>query len=600
VTPDTASTVVLARIAGRLVAYVADTDDAAVRTLDADGACEIAVTPLDGAPASLLVLADGRVVVALRDRARVEILAPAESAAAPLVKRGEAATPAEPVGMAVTLDGATLLVASRWAHALTAIDAATLERRFSVDLPRDPQAVIASSDGKRAFVSHLVGSRISVVDLGERRATEVSLRVHSVTRLAFAPLNVTPYAMREEEVLPITAAADPRTRFAGQGFALVRGPGGRILAPEVLVDPGTRARSAGYGEQGPVVAEIAALDERTGRRVEPPATAAGGAADECLLPRAAVMEPDGDRLLVACAGLDEVVSMDPRPIGRGPKARMARHWEVAGEPDGIAVDAASMRAFVWAAAARQLDVLDVTRAPDPFRSPERRAYRPITVTRRSPAPDAEVARGRSLFHNLVQRRSWGVDLRSCASCHPDGRDDGLTWSTPDGPRQTPMLADRLDGTAPYGWDGARPDLMGHLDRTLERLGHQTETPEVRRALLAYVRTLHTPAAAPPEDAIVARGSAIFHAAETGCAGCHLGDDTFTDGARHDVGSRATGDRGAAFDTPSLRFVGRSSPYFHDGRYPTLRAMLLGARRMGHASALGKDVLAALIAYLEVL
>ena len=97
---------------------------------------------------------------------------------------------------------------------------------------------------------------------------------------------------------------------------------------------------------------------------------------------------------------------------------------------------------------------------------------------------------------------------------------------------------------------------------------------------------------------MARGNVIFHSTEAGCSGCHLGDDVLTDHARHDLGSRAPGDKMAAFDTPSLRFVSRSAPYFHDGRFATLTAMLRGAGdTMGHTSQLTPDDRAALVAYL---
>ena len=43
----------------------------------------------------------------------------------------------------------------------------------------------------------------------------------------------------------------------------------------------------------------------------------------------------------------------------------------------------------------------------------------------------------------------------------------------------------------------------------------------------------------------------------------------TDGLRHDVKSRAAKDNHAEFDTPSLRFIARSAPFFHDGRYASL-------------------------------
>ena len=52
----------------------------------------------------------------------------------------------------------------------------------------------------------------------------------------------------------------------------------------------------------------------------------------------------------------------------------------------------------------------------------------------------------------------------------------------------------------------------------------------------------------------------------GCAGCHVGG-AGTDGNAHDVGS------GAVLDTPSLRFVSGTAPYFHDGRFDTLADLL---------------------------
>ena len=56
-----------------------------------------------------------------------------------------------------------------------------------------------------------------------------------------------------------------------------------------------------------------------------------------------------------------------------------------------------------------------------------------------------------------------------------------------------------------------------------------------------------------------------------------------------------------FDTPSLRFVSGTAPYFHDGRYPTLRALLVGSDgKMGHTAKLSPHELDALEAYLRTL
>jgi mono/diheme cytochrome c family protein len=167
-----------------------------------------------------------------------------------------------------------------------------------------------------------------------------------------------------------------------------------------------------------------------------------------------------------------------------------------------------------------------------------------------------------------------------------------------------MLLGRLPDTGPYGWDGDRRDLPSHFSRTIARLGGAGITVAERYALFAYVQSLEPPleaAPTPPLAARLQRGSALFHAEAVGCSGCHLGDDRTTDGDRHDVRSAAPGDATARFDTPSLRFIARSAPYFHDGRYPTLMALLEGVDgTMGHTKQLSPDDLAALGAYLESL
>src|SRR5262249_46931927 len=152
------------------------------------------------------------------------------------------------------------------------------------------------------------------VDLGEGHAiTSRRLGVRATVRATFKPLNVTPFALHEHTQLEIERHDDGRPRVAGQGFALVRAGGGRILAPEVLVDPGKSGRPAGYGDPGPMVGEVAMLGE-DGRRLSPSAGGPDRADGECLLPKAAALDPTGEWILIACAGLDEVVEMRASPL----------------------------------------------------------------------------------------------------------------------------------------------------------------------------------------------------------------------------------------------------------------------------------------------
>ncbi len=116
-----------------------------------------------------------------------------------------------------------------------------------------------------------------------------------------------------------------------------------------------------------------------------------------------------------------------------------------------------------------------------------------------------------------------------------------------------------------------------------------------------VASLRAPTAAPTAavetTAVVARGREVFRDAE--CASCHDPEQRFTDGHAHVLGGLRGDELIAGFDTPSLLGVRDTAPYFHDGRYPTLDALLRDPRhRMGDLTGVGADDRAALVAFLE--
>ena len=587
-------------MAGRKLAYVADEDERAVRTVDLDSRAEIAVTPLAAAPGQLLVTPDGRVVVALRTGAAIAVFQPGEDPAAPLEARCSVAAPAEPTGLALTPDGARLLVTSRWAHALTAYETGTLKTAFSVDLPRDPLAVVTSADGARAFVSHVVGARISVVDLHERAARQIDLH-------------------QTEHAFVFLSSAPPVRWSAGQGYTLARMESGRILAPEILANPNPTPGepTSGYGPGGSPsqIGDIASLDETGEHLATTPVLAFRDHAD-CLLPRAAAIDEPKGRLLVACLGVNAILAYDAK--AKNPHLAPVASFRVAAGPTGIALDAAARRAIVWSQYDRTLSVLALDLpattttsfvpavtfsephpVPEYVTLPTKDRIVAFALPAHAPPMDATLALGRRVFHAAGDSQLSG-DGRACASCHPDGRDDGLTWATPDGPRQTPILAARLSDTAPYGWNGVSAHLEDHVHRTFQRLFGFGLAPRSFDALVAYVRHMDMAFARPEPGAEAARGDAIFHSTEAACATCHV-DVTTADGKPHDVQSRIKGDKTAGFDTPSLRFLGQSAPYFHDGRYATLGDLLRGVDgTMGHTAHLDDDDRRALEAYLQAL
>jgi YVTN family beta-propeller protein len=220
-----------------------------------------------------------------------------------------------------------------------------------------------------------------------------------------------------------------------------------------------------------------------------------------------------------------------------------------------------------------------------------------------PKPDA-ARRGEILF-NSAKMTFHGQF--TCASCHPDGGSDGLTWDlTRDGVgnfKKTKSLLGVKD-TAPYGWHGSSPTLADRVEGTLRTLHqHEPKGNEVAD-LVAYLKSLPPPKPPTPKEAdkpAIARGKKIFQGKGL-CANCHR-RATLDDGKTHDIGTRGPGDTQGHFDTPALLGVGQTPPYLHDGRARILRDIFTEhnpKKRHGAAHKLTRKELDDLIAYLESL
>jgi mono/diheme cytochrome c family protein len=574
---------VIAKAGQRILAFVADEDERALHTVDVDSMRETAVTPLPGVPAQVLLLSDGRVAVSLRDNNQLAVLEPGADASRQLELRCRAAVASEPLGMAQA--GHKLVVASGLAGKVSVLSSVDMRPLRVVDVPREPRAVALSDDGATAFVSHMVDGLMSVLDVdGDSAVRFIDLRVGERA----------------------STKAKPDSREANQGFALAKasidGSGrSRIFAPQVAVDPGETVASfsGGYGGDGlgprPIVPLVAVVDTEGERNLTHSlANHLSGSSIECLLPRAAVAR--GHSLWLACLGQEAVIELDTR-FADPTVTEKRRVWVGAG-PTGLAFGPSGNRLFVWSQFARELANVDL-HAADVQAGVSR-----ISLARRASASlTPQLERGRRLFHATNDARI-SLDGRACASCHPDGRDDGLVWSSPDGARQTKMLAGRLADSAPYGWFGEHTTLLTHVEHTIARLGgsgfdHPSDAVDLK-ALIAYITALPAPKLAVDDgDERVARGKRLFEADEQGCGKCHDGGGT--DATAYDVGSGTEGERQRQFDTPSLRFLAASAPYFHDGRYATLRELLRKTDgTMGHTGSLDERELEALEAYLLTL
>jgi hypothetical protein len=202
--------------------------------------------------------------------------------------------------------------------------------------------------------------------------------------------------------------------------------------------------------------------------------------------------------------------------------------------------------------------------------------------------------GHEIFH-----RDAGGGI-ACASCHPEGTDDGRVWTfTGIGRRRTQPLDVKLEGTAPFHWDGEFQDLGGLLgDVLVTRMSGVQQSQERVEALASFLYQLRPrPGVRAADDAAALRGKKLFEAERTGCTECHQGAN-FSTFRSVDIGKG-----GNPTQVPSLLGVSTRAPLMHDGCAETLLDRFdpeCGGTLHGDYADLEASELDELVAYLETL
>ena len=210
------------------------------------------------------------------------------------------------------------------------------------------------------------------------------------------------------------------------------------------------------------------------------------------------------------------------------------------------------------------------------------------------SPESVADTGHQLFHAVTQA---GV---ACASCHPEGRDDGHVWEFEGiGQRRTQSLTGGIMDTAPFHWNGEFDSLNALMsDVFSSRMGGGEVSRAQVAALSDWVDSLRPMASAElDEPQAIEAGRAIFHSAAVGCANCH-------DGARATgPGSFFVGTDGI-FQVPALEGLVYRAPFMHDGCASSLEGRFDpacgGGDAHGQTSILTEDQLDNLSAYLRSL
>jgi DNA-binding beta-propeller fold protein YncE/mono/diheme cytochrome c family protein len=571
--------------------------------------------PLAGG--TLLVTGDGTTAVAAdpdRDRVFLVDLATLAVRAVPLAENDEP-------GRVAPGPPGRVFVAARRGGVVAAIDLATGSVALRVPVCNAPRGLaydaalgrvhVACRSGQLVSLDAATGAVVSTLSLDEDlRDVVVSNGTLVVTRFRSAEVLVADaLGQVVRRGTPAPPANIPGMR-AAVGFRAIPHPSGTVTIAHQLVSDGALGTGLGayYGggcNTGGAVIQALTTVQPNGSPIPwippnpgqpiPPAQpldrpdglySASISVPGTVGPTDIAFSPDGTRLALLVPGnawvvtqpllqlfvttIDDPSGVAPTGFGPcGPARSEGRH--VPGEPVAVAFDANGR-------------YLVQSREPA-FLALEGDIFVPL-------ATDSHFDTGFAMFH----MNSNGV---SCASCHPEGGDDGHVWSFAGvGLRRSQALEGGVSRRTPFHWSGDLATFDALFDEVmLERMTLPVVPP--RTSVAALATWLDTIPALPASDdldpAAVERGRTLFFDAAIGCSTCHSGL-AYADDVAHDVGT------GGHFVTPSLLGVGLRAPLFHDGCAPTLRARFgpCGGSTHGNTDALDDAQVDDLVVFMKSL
>ncbi|MBP6845220.1 MAG: YncE family protein [Kofleriaceae bacterium] len=498
---------------------------------------------------------------------------------------GPLAVGSEPTGLALSPTGATLYVAE-WAEGRIAVVAtATMTETGAITAPRNPRGVAVTNDGdaddsdELIVVPEFYGEPTGAEAADGSRAGRV--RLYRASDLS--PDTAITLAAIDSGFAPSTAPAGaPTVTTAPNQLWNAVIVGTKLYLPSISAAPAAPTNFQSNVHAVVYVGDLATHAEDRGLN---------GTMVLPKLVRDQIPDPTAKQFLADIVDLDFIgtgvayvlsrgsdtvqrVVLDP---AQGPRLGSPQNKQIelnttpAGSagpcqtPTGIVTAHAGARAFVNCWVTRSLGVLDLSQ----------QALTTTVASSAIAAGERDVQDGRRFF--FTGRGRWSNSGWSdCASCHPDGLSDNITWSFAAGPRQSTSL----DGSYTHGpgaqqqrafnWTGifdemhdferntrgvsggkgavTRPDpaiagaACGNLAQeaqapiSADGLGRSVKLDQDVAGncthdwdkVEAYGKTVRPPLALRKQDpAAVARGAALFGLAtatanNAGCVKCHGG------------------------------------------------------------------------------
>ena len=518
--------------------------------------------PLPCNPSGVAVIADGTVYVSggAANGALYKL-----SAAGKLLATVETGhTPISPV---VGKDGATVYVLNRFNSNVVAIDAAAMKIKATVAVLREPHAAALGVGGRLLFVANHLPAGCATDPTVAAAVSVIDTATFKVVKTVVLPNGST-------GVRGIGVAPDGR-------FVYITHALGRYQLPTTQLERGwmsTAALSVFNGESGDYV-NTALLDDVD-----------QGAAN----PWGVTVSPDGNDLVVTHAGTREISVIDRKAFhSRLDKATrnekvtdvtksaadvpndlaflngIRRRVKLSGDgPRGVAVlGATAYVSLYFSDALAKVNLSNTALKCDAI---------PLGATPELVSDRAR--RGEMLWNDATMCfQQW----LSCASCHPDGRSDSLNWDlmndgigNPKNARSM-LLAFRDSHSMALG---VRENAESAVRAGLSHIEFAVRPEEEAAAIDAYLKSFRPVPSPHLIDGRLSpaaeRGKTIFFDPKIGCAQCHS-EPTYSDKLLHDVGSVGPLDQPTdKFTTPVLVEIWRTAPYLHDGRYPTIKELIV--------------------------
>ena len=522
--------------------------------------------------------------------------------------------PSEPTGLALTPDGKMLTVTCAAPKSTVAVlDVTSGDQVSSIPAGHTAMSPVISPDGKRLYICNRFDNDVSVIELPDRKeisrvpavrepiAAAVTPNGHSLLVANHLPNTRTDRSF-DGDVTPIVTVIDTRTLKA-TAIELLHGahslrdlcvsPDGKQAFVTHLL--GNFQEIPFRVDMGWINVNVLSVIDLTQHKV----ISTIGMDDYDLgagNPYNVTCAADGKTVCVTLAGTHELCVIDTEdllsefayrtmqpmmgvwPIYLSLGESLWRRIPLPGKgPRGLT--AVGTKVYVAQYFSDSIAAVDVHIKDNPKYNPE--AIPPVDTIALGPLrPLTLERRGELLFHDATICYQHWV---SCASCHPDGREDSLNWDLMnDGggnPKNTKSLL-LSHKTPPSMAEGVRATAEVAVRSGLTHILFSDRPEEDAAAIDAYLKSLQ-PVASPylvegQLSPAAKRGQTLFRTDSAGCQRCHP-PPTYTDLRSHNVGSRHPKEFNERFDTPSLVEVWRTAPYLHDGRYTTIRELLVDGK-----------------------